>query len=217
VGGRRVLSGNGTRRRLFSPRGWRFGAPCRGRNKARRPATPFPATHRRNVCGSGADRRACARRRKRKRDNAAVPAYPEPRTFLDEVLVECPRCREQAIVGAAAQAPRMTCGHCGYIVESAAETPRLTWSSVRQDGREPAFELRLWLTTECCGGKVLWALNEPHLDYLERFVASKHRDRDFPSPSGNRGLSYKLPRWMQAARNRDELLRAMSHLRQRLA
>jgi len=54
--------------------------------------------------------------------------------------------------------------------------------------------LALWLVTECCGGNVLWALNEPHLDYLERFASSTKRDRDFPSLPGNRGLAYKLPK-----------------------
>src|SRR5689334_20768560 len=107
-----------------------------------------------------------------------VNVHPEPRTFCDEVLVECPRCANRAVVRHAADAPRMTCGQCGNVLDSSPDTPRLSWWSVRQDGREPAFNLRLWLTTECCGGNVLWALNEPHLDYLERFVASTQRDRD---------------------------------------
>jgi hypothetical protein len=49
---------------------------------------------------------------------------------------------------------------------------------------ERIFGLPLWLTTECVGGEVLWALNALHLDYLERFVASTQRDRDFPSLRG---------------------------------
>jgi hypothetical protein len=40
---------------------------------------------------------------------------------------------------------------------------RVGWL-VRQDGREPILGLALWLTTECCGGEVLWALNELQLD-----------------------------------------------------
>jgi hypothetical protein len=42
--------------------------------------------------------------------------------------------------------------------ESDAGTSRLTWWIVRQDGREPILGLALWLTSECCGGEVLWAL-----------------------------------------------------------
>src|SRR4051812_36560952 len=101
-----------------------------------------------------------------------MDASPEPRTFLKEVLVECPRCTGRATIRNAGEAPCMTCGHCGHILDATGDTRRVTLSSVRQDGREPAFDLRLWLTTECCGGHLLWALNAPHLDYLERFVAS---------------------------------------------
>ena len=108
----------------------------------------------------------------------------------------------------------MTCSHCGSVLESTPQ-PRLSWWSMRQDGREPAFGLRLWHATECCGGNVLWALNEPQLDYLQRFVISTQRDRDFPSLSGNRQLAYKLPKWMQIAGNREELLQGLSRLRQR--
>jgi len=120
-----------------------------------------------------------------------------------------------AVVHRADAAPRLTCGACGHVRES---NPKalITWWNVRQDGREPIFGLPLWLATECCGREVLWALNEPHLDYLQRFVESIHRDQDFPSPAGNRGLGYKLPKWMQLAKNRDEILAAIQRLRLRL-
>ncbi len=113
-----------------------------------------------------------------------VMPLPEPSTFLDEVLVVCPRCSSRAVITNIGDAPRLTCGECGYVRKGGAGTPRLTWWTVRQDGREPAFGLALWLSTECCGRNVLWALNEPHLDYLEGFVASTNRDHDFPSPPG---------------------------------
>jgi hypothetical protein len=111
---------------------------------------------------------------------------------------------------------RLTCTHCGYAKDAVLAGGALRSWAFRQDGRDGLFGEPLWLVEECCGGKLLWAYNEPHLDYLERFIASKNRDRDFPSPPGRRGLSYKLPKWMQAAGNRDELLRAISRLRSRL-
>lgn len=146
-----------------------------------------------------------------------MATFPEPRTFVSEVLVQCPRCAHRAVVHAASKSPRLTCASCGYVREADSETPRWTWWSDRPDGREPSFGQPLWLVEECCGGNVLWALNEPHLDYLERFVRSTSRDREFPSSPGNRGLAYKLPKWMQLARNRQELLRTISRLRRRLA
>jgi hypothetical protein len=92
--------------------------------------------------------------------------------------------------------------------------PALTsWRNLRQDGRAPVFSLPLWLTAECCGGELLWALNYAHLDYLAQFVASKQRGRDFPSPPGARGLTYMLPKWMQLARHREELLKTIERLR----
>lgn len=143
--------------------------------------------------------------------------HPEPRTFLDEALVECPRCSKRAVVCNRGDAPpRVTCSFCGYSAEGATNTPRLSWSTVRANGCEPAFALPLWLRISCCGGHLLWALNEPHLDYLERFVGSMNRDQEFPSPPGDRGLAYKLPKWMQLSGNRDELLRALGRLHQRL-
>jgi ribosomal protein S27AE len=145
-----------------------------------------------------------------------MSTFPEPRTFLDEVLVECPRCANRALVHAGSGALRLTCAHCGYVQEADSETAQLTWRSVSTAGRESSFGRPLWLADECCGGNVLWALNEPHLDYLERFVRRTTRDRDFPSPPGDRGLAYKLPKWIQLACNREELLRTISRLRRRL-
>ena len=113
-----------------------------------------------------------------------VTPLPEPRTFLDEVLVVCPRCSFRAVITNIGDAPRLTCGECGYVREGDEGTPRLTWSTVRQDGHEPAFGLALWLSTECCGRYVLWALNEPHLDYLEGFVASTNREPRLPVAAG---------------------------------
>lgn len=69
----------------------------------------------------------------------------------------------------------------------------------------------------CCGGELLWADNERHLDYLEAFVASTDRGNDFPSPPGARGLSYKLPAWMQTAGHREEILRVIRRMRKDLA
>lgn len=141
---------------------------------------------------------------------------PALHALLREVLVECPRCAGQALV-VYGDIVRMTCLRCGRSEDAGRDGVRLTWQSARQDGLEPAFGLRLWLVTTCCGGNVLWAFNELHLDYLERFVASADRDRDFPAPPGNRGLAFKLPKWMQLAGNRAELLRSIDDLRSKVS
>ena len=81
------------------------------------------------------------------------------------------------------------------------------------DAGAPPFGARLWLEAECCGGKRLWALNGEHLEYLSAYVAEMQREREFPSPPGNRQLAYKLPRWMKLAKNRDEIIRVIDRLR----
>jgi hypothetical protein len=75
------------------------------------------------------------------------------------------------------------------------------------------FDAPLWLETECCGGNRLWAMNESHLDFLAAYISETQREREFPSPPGDRGLGYKLPKWMKLARNRDEILRSIDRLR----
>ena len=80
----------------------------------------------------------------------------------------------------------------------------------------PPFGANLWLEADCCGGERLWALNEIHLDYLEAYVAETQREREFPSPPGNRQLACKLPRWMKLAKNRNEVLQTIDRLRRTL-
>jgi hypothetical protein len=75
--------------------------------------------------------------------------------------------------------------------------------------RDDYFGLPLWLQTRCCG-HVLWANNEGHLLFLERYVGAKLRER---VPNRNGSLPSRLPTWIKLARNRDELLRCLARLR----
>jgi hypothetical protein len=78
-----------------------------------------------------------------------------------------------------------------------------------REGHDPRFGVALWLRAECCGGHLLWANNEDHLGYLEAYVGASLRDR----PDGPANLAWRLPGWMKAAKNRDEVLTAVSRLR----
>jgi hypothetical protein len=77
------------------------------------------------------------------------------------------------------------------------------------EARDSRFGVPLWLRTECCGGHLLWANNEAHLDYLESYIGATLRER----PVGPSGLAWYLPAWMKQAKRRDEVLRALGHLR----
>lgn len=137
--------------------------------------------------------------------------------YADHVLVRCPACDQRAVVRSHDGGVRLTCDHCGH---SATATP-----SRRQFERGPdasleayneqrqPFNARLWLEAECCGGNRLWALNERHLDYIDRFVQSKNRDHEFPSLPGRRQLADKFPSWLVSARHRNEVGRVIQRLR----
>ena len=144
-----------------------------------------------------------------------------------EFLVECPKCRRCAVV--LSQSPdvqvRLTCGSCGLAKPFVQSSPGVAYSS-RQSHYKAGeitigapvdwyFHLPLWLRARCCGEE-LWAYNMSHLTLLETFVSSLLRERR-PWAYGwhNKSLRGRLPKWMQAARNRQEILRAIGKLKLR--
>jgi phage FluMu protein Com len=146
-----------------------------------------------------------------------VELAPED-AYDDHVLVHCPKCDRLATIGSRSGYLRITCPWCAFAQElrprSEAGRP-LSLSSalaVYNDGNS-LFGARLWLETECCGGQRLWALNERHLEYLEAFVRSTDRTREFPSDLSARQLGERLPTWMVTAKHRDEVLRKLDQLR----
>lgn len=137
--------------------------------------------------------------------------------FGEEFLVVCPKCAAMAKVvrkeigsdklnKKLSAARRVFCLSCPY---------RNVWN-----GGEIAvgasfdwyFRLPLWLQISC-GGETLWAYNEKHLEFIERYVAAKIRDR---TPNTNKSLASRLPQWIKAAKNRDEVLRAIGRLKNKL-
>lgn len=155
-------------------------------------------------------------------------------------LVRCPRCAgcaRVALFRGQFGRPRFSCGSCGLIRDGGrgygvgngqvfvhADVEIREWRdpdtrviSTWPNGHEEAYDL--WLRTPCCGGEVLWATNEEHLAYLEDYIGAELRERPEAviSPMGRRwvgkGLSFKLPDWMKAAKHRDEVVAALAHLR----
>jgi hypothetical protein len=62
-----------------------------------------------------------------------------------------------------------------------------------------------------CGGQTLWAYNLGHLDFIEAFVTAELRERQPDDRYGwsNRSLFSRLPKWMQSAKNREQILKAI--------
>jgi hypothetical protein len=71
--------------------------------------------------------------------------------------------------------------------------------------------LPLWLAVQTRHGW-LWALNAEHLEELRHLVAARVRD----TPDGNAHWANRLPTWIVAAKNRNEIGRALDRLRAKL-
>ena len=142
--------------------------------------------------------------------------------FSNQFLVVCPQCDRKAEVLIEVETQqnkpalffprRLSCSSCGYSKEWAdnglAIHPNQDWY----------FELPLWLSIPCCG-EILWAYNAQHLDFLEDFVKARLRERTNDDMHGwsNRSLASRLPKWIQRAKNRDEVLKCITKLRKRLS
>jgi len=94
-----------------------------------------------------------------------------------------------------------SCLHCGHQWSMPAE-----WNFYSTG--------TLWLTIRC-HKNVLWILNRPHLDFMEQFIAADLREERMPEMSSRR-LSSALPRWLISGKNRDDVVRCLKKLREKL-
>jgi len=162
-------------------------------------------------------------------------ATPDDRTIFEfggEFLVVCPRCAGRALVrdrgAAAGHASRvaLTCAQCGLSrhweqagpgVLTSAETGAYPEGVVALGGPvDWYFHLPLWLQAPC-RGETLWAYNARHLDFLEETVRATLREQRIGEHGwSNQALRNRLPKWMLAARHRDDVLRCLAQLRAKL-
>jgi hypothetical protein len=132
--------------------------------------------------------------------------------FLGDILVECPKCGGCArdLVPRRGER-RLSCTGCGHVAERVLEVGVFY---VNREPRDAYFDVPLWLSAPCCG-EVLWAYNLAHLDFIEAFVCATLREPARHPDWGwqNSGLASRLPRWMQLASHREEILRTVRKLR----
>jgi len=94
------------------------------------------------------------------------------------MYVRCPRCHRCACVKPRMDAHaglfdprRLSCLYCGHTKD---------WHGRQVGGSASVptdwyFHLPLWLQVSCCG-KLLWAYNHDHLDFLEDYVQATLRE-----------------------------------------
>jgi ribosomal protein S27AE len=138
--------------------------------------------------------------------------------FIKDVLVVCPNCGSKALVNTGGYTVfqpealniRVVCGKCGYnkVLERLSTRSKHLIIGAPID---PFFHLPLWLQAEI-GNELLWAYNLEHLDFLAQHIGAKLRERN-GFKYQVKSIGAKLPRWMTAAKRREEVLKAIDKLK----
>lgn len=149
--------------------------------------------------------------------------------FIKEVYVVCPSCGGKAIIIAPEypvkknneHGTKLICAACGHnkrldekpdSILHASPYKKITGKFLVIGGAiDPYFHLPLWLTVNCCDN-TLWAYNYEHLDFLERHVQAKLRERNI-SEMANKSLGSRLPKWMTSKKHREVILKALALLK----
>lgn len=148
------------------------------------------------------------------------PPAKLPDHFLDRILVDCPQCGGLAVVTLEEDGGT---DHIGWASDRRHAPRRVVCTACAFNRRRkwrawarPAMGLKLRLCAECRHG-ALFAFNEAHLDYIESHVRDPLR-REAVAPGGfrNQSIASRLPRWVKAAGNRDEVLKLIGRMRARL-
>lgn len=147
--------------------------------------------------------------------------------YSDLILVHCPMCKKctkiftlddiqvkdmPRILGH--EPKRLLCVECGFVKEL---YPIRRWDNVlafRQElydikkGIDWYFGLPLYLQTKCCGQN-MWFLNYEHLKDTEDYIKKELR----PSRLYYLSAASRLPKWMKLSKNRAEVLKAITKLK----
>ncbi len=145
--------------------------------------------------------------------------------FINYVDVHCPQCEKHAVIkrGQEGSAPRFACLECGYMKEwngrlgvHATGNMRLKNNVVHMYGAtDPYFGYSLWYQAACCG-HILWAYNRQHLQFYGVYISDKLRERQRDEYGwSNQSLQSRLPKWMLAGKNRDEIRRKIARLKEK--
>ncbi|HAH53994.1 MAG TPA: hypothetical protein DCM02_01575 [Flavobacterium sp.] len=127
--------------------------------------------------------------------------------FYQEVWAVCPSCAKKAMatVNYETKIARLFCTSCGYNKETTTEIKIGTI----EVAANLYFQAELLLQAPF-KNEIFWALNDKHLDYLERYIAAtirEHKDRTGFT------LLEKLPKFYHEAKNRESLLKIITKLK----
>lgn len=101
------------------------------------------------------------------------------------------------------------CPHCNFQEEWKPKIRELLQKAKNDDGleRESWYNLPLWFQKEF-DGRIFWAYNLDHIDYLEKYIGADLRERN-SKVNYTSTLVARLPQFVKAAKNREKLLKIL--------
>ncbi|MFE7168382.1 hypothetical protein [Streptomyces sp. NPDC057616] len=152
--------------------------------------------------------------------------FRDPRSttydYVGSIVVRCSGCAKAAHVVPAPEDPhaeghplfrprRLVCRGCGLSQVWSGRSVTFSRGTCHP-ATDPYFGRPLWLQVETRHGW-LWAYNLEHLGLIRRFVQASLRERAPWYDTGQKmTLVARLPVWIKRAKNRDEVLRAVSRI-----
>jgi predicted nucleic acid-binding Zn-ribbon protein len=151
--------------------------------------------------------------------------------FVKNIYVICPKCGNQALVKSKGflyheneEQIKLICLKCGmnkYYSEKPKDKFISERSGIQYETRnyvyganiDPFFNLPLWLQKEMPDG-LLWAYNYEHLNFIENHIRAELRYRK-TTISQSSSIGSRLPKWMSAKKNRNEILNGIEKLKQK--
>lgn len=133
----------------------------------------------------------------------------------DPILVVCPKCQSKAfILPDTEYKRRCVCTKCSFYKSQA---DKYFWIGTRKNiSTERVLYLELWLHTDCCG-HTLYAFTQRHLNLLEAYIKADLRERRQDEYGWrNSSVASRLPKWIESHKNREQLIKAIQKLREKL-
>jgi predicted nucleic-acid-binding Zn-ribbon protein len=144
--------------------------------------------------------------------------------FIKDIDIVCPSCLKKAIVKSDSSLSlfhnidknlvRIICTNCGYS-KLHTEIPKgeaiIQRTFIIGGAIDPYFHQPLWLKIKY-GENTLWAYNYEHLEFLEKHVEAKLRERNIESIKNN-SLGSRLPKWITSKKNRELVLKTIKQLK----
>lgn len=141
-------------------------------------------------------------------------------TFLpksdDPILVICPQCNSKALIFPDTEGTvKCICTKCSFYKNKSNKSRFFYWN--KENPTDGYFGFNLWLQINCCGNS-LWAFNNRHLNVLDSYINATLRERKtFKNQwCGNSSVVAKLPKWIKSHKNREQLIKAIQKLREKL-